>query len=75
MSATKRRIALDIVATDTHCSGDELCPGENINKGRCRFIRSGLSATPLDFDHTVSLYKRLPECIAAEKAQKASEQP
>ena len=62
MTATKRRIALDIVATDTHCDQD--CGAAAQFSDRCRWLRNYRA-----FDHAANAYKRLPECIAAEKAQ------
>lgn len=66
MPATKRRIALDIVATDTHCGeGRTQCPHRNwFIPMRCDCFpnQSLLPDASLE-------YKRLPECIAAEKAE------
>ena len=68
MTATKRRIALDIVATDTHC-GEE-CPASGVDFDACLFWFESR-----EWNSGIRKHVRLPECIAAEKAQKASEQP
>ena len=65
MTATKRRIALDIVATDTHCGSGNLtgrCPESSLG-GACKRFRERL-----EYDKMAREYLRLPECIAAEGA-------
>jgi len=67
MTATKRRIALEIVATDTHCGSGNLtgrCPESSLG-GACKRFRERL-----EYDKAAREYARLPACIAAEKAQK-----
>lgn len=64
----KRLIVLDISpATETHCGlcGGGRCPGANSKHDKCRRFR-----LPLTWDGMYGEYLRLPECIAAEKAQK-----
>ena len=61
MTATKRRIALDIVATDTHC-GEE-CEHFDAGWAWCDEFRENPDS------EDGQTFKRLPECIAAEKAQ------
>lgn len=64
MPATKRQIALDIVATDTHCGDGEKkrCPHSCLG-GRC-----SLFSDTRDYELAEWEYIRLPECIAAEGA-------
>jgi len=62
MPATKRRIALDIVATDTHCGTD--CPASGDEFDDCLFYFESR-----EWNSDIRKHKRLPECIAAEKAQ------
>ena len=66
MNATKRRIALEIVATDTHCGGIGPCPLILDNTDGC----GAFGDAELECDEPAKAFKRLPECIAAEKAQK-----
>ena len=62
MSATEREIRLRIVATDTHCDQD--CNAAAQYSDRCRWLREYRV-----FDHSADAYRRLPECIAAEKGK------
>ena len=64
MNATKRRIALEIVATDTHCAQCPCLVLEGGARWYCQAFLRRLKHAERDRAH------RLPECIAAEKAQK-----
>ena len=63
MTATKRQIRLDIVATDTHC-GEE-CPASGVDFDECLFWSESR-----EWNSGIREHVRLPQCIAAEKAQK-----
>lgn len=62
MPATKRRIALDIVATDTHCGKE--CPASGVEFDDCLFFFESRKWNSGSRKHD-----RLPECIAAEGAE------
>lgn len=71
MPATKRTIALQIVATETHCGvNEEQCEQANMAKGTCDAYRH-----PRVFDWANGEHRRLPECIAAEKKAQEGTQP
>ena len=76
MTATKRQIRLDIVATDTECGDCQMnldtLPGGNPGGDFCAVFRTSLKR---GYRNEIM---RLPQCIAAERGQepqKASEQP
>ena len=63
MTATKRRIALDIVATDTHCGARmERCRHADATWPKCVAFED----SELELDLSEMQFKRLPKCIAAE---------
>lgn len=66
MTATKRQIRLDIVATDTHCgAGMERCQYADPTWPKCVAFEDAA----LELDLSEMQFKRLPQCIAAENAQ------
>lgn len=64
MTATKRRIALDIVATDAHCGARmERCRHADATWPKCVAFED----SELELDLSEMQFKRLPECIQAER--------
>ena len=71
MPATKRTIALQIVATDTHC-GDSGKACQHLDRG---YLRCDVNQeADLKWDSEACEFRRLPECIAAEKTAKSCAQ-